>query len=141
MPPLPHIHYCKFSWLLLRSPQTSGSGFLASYYWLLRYRGGPLEASGTDLLVVLLLYIGTCTVASQALGTPDSEYSKVHCKCTLYHRITAQRVSKVSDVFCVIAINWPSCFVLLSVNAVARCHNYWNWVHISWSRPPCGLPM
>jgi len=34
---------------------TNSSGFLVSYCWLLRYRGGPPEASGTDPLVVLLL--------------------------------------------------------------------------------------
>ena len=42
-------------WVLPRSPQTNGSGFLVSYCWLLRYRGGPPEASDMDPLVVLLL--------------------------------------------------------------------------------------
>ena len=46
---------CTFLRVLLRSPQTNGSGFLVSYCWLLRYRGGPQEASGTDPLVVVLL--------------------------------------------------------------------------------------
>ena len=37
-------------------PEVHGlmAGFLASYCWLLRYRGGPLEASGMELLVVRL---------------------------------------------------------------------------------------
>jgi len=47
--------YCTFLRVLLGSPQTNGSGFLTSYCWLLRYRGGPLEVSGTDPLAVLLL--------------------------------------------------------------------------------------
>jgi len=43
------------SMVLLRSPRTNGSGFLVSYCWLLWYRGGPPEVSGTDPLIVLLL--------------------------------------------------------------------------------------
>jgi len=39
----------------MRSPRTNGSCFLVSYCWLLRYRGGPPEASGMDPLIVLLL--------------------------------------------------------------------------------------
>jgi len=34
---------------------TKGSGYLVSYCWLLRYRGGPPEASGMDPFVVQLL--------------------------------------------------------------------------------------
>ena len=34
---------------------TNGSSFLVSSSWLLQYRCGPLEASGMDLVVVLLL--------------------------------------------------------------------------------------
>ena len=47
--------YCTFLRVLLRSPQTNGSGLHVSYCWLLRYCGGPSEASGTDPLIVLLL--------------------------------------------------------------------------------------
>jgi len=39
---------CTFLQVLLRSPRTNGSSFLVSYCWLVRYRGGPPDASGTD---------------------------------------------------------------------------------------------
>jgi len=80
--------YCMFLQALLRGPGTNGSGFLVSYCWLLRYRGRPPKASGTDPLVALLLQVATVALC-QALGMP--EYSK----CMPYYRITAQRASKV----------------------------------------------
>jgi len=43
-----------FLQVLLRSPRTNGNSFLVSYCWLLQYRVGPLEVSGTDPLVLLL---------------------------------------------------------------------------------------
>ena len=49
--------------IIMPTPEWSknSSGFLVSYCWLLLYRGGPLEVSGTDLLVVLLLQVATVT--------------------------------------------------------------------------------
>ena len=46
------------------------SEFLVSYCWLLLYRGGPLEASGMDLLTVV---VGTGSYSDRyrALGMPE----------------------------------------------------------------------
>ena len=53
----------------------------SEFLQLLRYSGGPLEASGTNFLVVLLLYVGSySSLTYQALGMP--EYSKVSIHLT-----------------------------------------------------------